>query len=105
MRRDLVLLLRRSRRASRRKHQGPFGCGYIWTWTVQLTTDGHLSYLKAVDRAFKGGVDYADASEDLRPRSGAERRYSPPVCSVTEQRIVQGALAGWPLSSSCSEGS
>jgi hypothetical protein len=79
MRRDLVLLLRRSRRASRRKHQGPFGCGDIWTWTVQLTTDGHLSYLKAVDRAFKGGVDYAMLQKIYGPdpgQSGATRRPS-----------------------------
>ncbi|MFL5781246.1 MAG: IS1 family transposase [Thermoleophilaceae bacterium] len=57
---------------------------------VQLTTDGHHSYLKAVDRAFKGGVDYAMLQKIYGPDLVAERRYSPPVCLGAESRVIQG---------------
>ena len=37
---------------------------------VQLTTDGHSAYLSAVEGAFGwNGVDYANASQTLRPSS------------------------------------
>jgi IS1 family transposase len=60
------------------------------THRVQLTTDGHSAYLKAVDRAFRGGVDYAMLQKLYGPDPSEERRYSPPVCTGTEQRIIQG---------------
>ena len=60
---------------------------------VQLTTDGHHSYLLAVDGAFGGDVDYAQlvklygsTADQRRP----ERRYSPSVCLGAESIPVNG---------------
>lgn len=58
---------------------------------VQLTTDGHSAYLRAVDRAFKGGIDYAMLQKLYGPDPSDERRYSPPVCTGAETRIITGA--------------
>jgi IS1 family transposase len=60
---------------------------------VQLTTDGHRSYLQAVEGAFEEGVDYAMLHKIYGPADGAaqERRYSPAVCSGTEKRVIQGS--------------
>jgi len=58
---------------------------------VQLTTDGHQPYLKAVDAAFGDEIDYAmlhklygqDPKDD-------ERRYSPAVCTGIDVRPMTG---------------
>jgi IS1 family transposase len=58
---------------------------------VQLTTDGHQPYVKAVDAAFGDEIDYAmlhklygqDPCED-------ERRYSPAVCTGIDIRPMTG---------------
>ena len=57
---------------------------------VQLTTDGNVSYLTAVDRAFKGGVDYAVLQKIYGAEPGAEKRYSPAVCLGTKVEVEQG---------------
>ncbi len=55
------------------------------TRRIQLTTDGHGSYLTAVRRAFKvGEIDYAQLVKQygqLETGVDASRRYSPPVCT------------------------
>jgi hypothetical protein len=44
---------------------------------VQLTTDGHKSYLDAVERAFGDGIDYAMLVKHYGPApEGPQRRYS-----------------------------
>ncbi len=47
---------------------------------VQLTTDGNISYLDAVERAFGIDVDYAQLIKIYGKAPDAEKRYSPPVC-------------------------
>jgi hypothetical protein len=62
---------------------------------IQLTTDGHVAYLGAVERAFGSNVDYAqlikeygvEHSEDASPTA---RRYSPNKVTGQEVRIVNG---------------
>lgn len=59
---------------------------------VQLTTDGHAPYLVAVDRAFKGGIDYAVMQKIYGgPTKQEQRRYSPATCIGTEVRTIKGA--------------
>lgn len=61
---------------------------------VQLTTDGHNTYMHAVEATFGANIDYAQlikiygqpAADELRP----ETRYSPPTCTGIEVREVQG---------------
>ena len=59
---------------------------------VQLTTDGHLPYLNAVEDAFGADIDYAMLIKiygtDKTPES--EKRYSPAICAGTETRVVTG---------------
>lgn len=50
---------------------------------VQLATDGHAGYLKAVTDAFSGDVDYAMPVKQYGEPTGAkghERKYSPSEC-------------------------
>ncbi len=62
---------------------------------IQLTTDGHLAYAGAVERAFGRDVDYAqlikqygvEHSEDASPTA---RRYSPNKVTGQEVRIMTG---------------
>jgi IS1 family transposase len=59
---------------------------------VQLTSDGHRSYLLAVEGAFKGEVDYAQLVKLYgNDRSNKpERRYSPAVCLDAVPNRVSG---------------
>ena len=59
---------------------------------VQLTSDGHKSYLQAVENAFGSQIDYAmliklygQPHEETR-----EARYSPSECTGTETKIIMG---------------
>ncbi len=59
---------------------------------VQLTSDGHKSYLDAVERAFGNGIDYAMLVKHYGPapeQTGA-RRYSPAECVGTTVGTVTG---------------
>jgi len=50
------------------------------TSRVQLTSDGHTTYLNAVENAFGPDVDYAQLVKSYGPESGVhgpERKYSP----------------------------
>src|SRR5438552_4001816 len=47
---------------------------------VQITTDGHKSYLEAVEDAFGMDVDYAQLQKIYGASLENETRYSPAVC-------------------------
>lgn len=63
---------------------------------VQITTDGHLGYLSAIERAFGRDVDYAmlikqygkDTSESSEVSQA--RKYSPNKVTAQEVRVVTG---------------
>ena len=60
---------------------------------VQLTTDGHRSYLQAVDFTFGDDVDFAMLHKIYGPADGhtqQERKYSPNVCTGIDKRIITG---------------
>ena len=60
---------------------------------VQLTTDGHGAYLKAVADAFGGDVDYAQLVKqygDPTGQKGHERKYSPAECTGARKEAVFG---------------
>ncbi|MFW5655340.1 MAG: IS1 family transposase [Roseicyclus sp.] len=60
---------------------------------VQLTTDGHGAYLKAVTDAFSGDVDYAMLIKqygDPTGTKGHERKYSPAECTGTIKEAMFG---------------
>ena len=60
---------------------------------VQLTSDGHKSYLEAVEGAFGGDVDYAQLIKLYGGESGvsSEKRYSPAVCTGIRKRRIEGS--------------
>jgi IS1 family transposase len=60
---------------------------------VQLTSDGLVTYLTAVEAAFGDDVDYAQLVKiygEPRFATGAERRYSPGVVTAAVKRRVVG---------------
>lgn len=57
---------------------------------VQLTTDGHLPYLRAVREAFEDDIDYAQLIKIYGTDREAERRYSPAVCIGADRRVISG---------------
>ena len=59
---------------------------------VQLTTDGHKSYLEAVEGAFGGDVDYAQLVKlyGSQEGKGDERRYSPATCTGIRKKTIEG---------------
>lgn len=57
---------------------------------MQLTSDGHHAYLKAVERAFGDEVDYAVMHKIYGPDRSSGRRYSPPVVIGVETHNLIG---------------
>jgi IS1 family transposase len=57
---------------------------------IQLTSDGLKLYIKAVDRAFGGDIDYAMLIKVYGIANDGEKRYSPAVCLGCESRAVTG---------------
>jgi len=57
---------------------------------VQLTSDGLNVYLQAVERAFRGEVDYAQLVKIYGAASDGETRYSPAECIGCERKVVVG---------------
>jgi len=57
---------------------------------VQITTDGHIVYLMAVEDAFGSEVDYAMLVKLYGPEPEGERRYSTAKCVGAERHIIQG---------------
>ena len=58
---------------------------------VQITTDGHNAYLRAIEEAFGADADYATLEKVYRTDSrAAQGRYSPPVCTGIRTKVVEG---------------
>lgn len=58
---------------------------------MQLTTDGLHAYLKAVDNAFQGEIDYAMLRKVYGSDPNSEKgKYAPPVCLYAKQEPVTG---------------
>lgn len=57
---------------------------------IQLTSDGLQAYLGAVERAFRGDVDYAQLVKVYAAASDGEKRYSPAVCIACEKHEIVG---------------
>ena len=60
---------------------------------VQLTSDGLVTYLSAVEAVFGDDIDYAQLVKiygEPRYASGPERRYSPGECCATKKGRVTG---------------
>lgn len=57
---------------------------------IQLTSDGLNVYLQAVERAFRGNVDYAQLVKIYDDASEGQKRYSPAVCTGCKPTVVVG---------------
>jgi len=59
---------------------------------ITLSTDGHHTYVNAVEGAFGGNVDFGMLLKVYGPATGpsAERRYSPPEVIGTVKRRISG---------------
>ena len=57
---------------------------------IQLTTDGHSSYLWAVENVFGSEIDYAMLVKLYGQQPDGEKRYSPAQCIATRQQVLQG---------------
>lgn len=59
---------------------------------VQLTTDGHMAYLSAVEEAFGDQIDYAQLVKIYgNAPEGPETRYSPAQCMGARKAVISGA--------------
>jgi IS1 family transposase len=58
---------------------------------VQLTTDGHKPYLKAVAEGFGEDIDYAMLIKIYGGDSEGEKRYSPAVCNGSKKETKIGS--------------
>ena len=58
---------------------------------IQLTSDGLKLYVKAVDKAFAGDVDYAQLVKVYGILNDGEKRYSPAACLGCESHTVTGS--------------
>lgn len=59
---------------------------------VQLTTDGHSSYINAVHGAFGSAVDFAQLVKTygMDLKDGGETRYSPPKINGARKQMITG---------------
>src|SRR5579871_247947 len=58
---------------------------------IQLTTDSHNAYLRAIEDAFGADADYATIQKIYRTDPTAARgRYSPPICTGVIKEVVEG---------------
>jgi IS1 family transposase len=57
---------------------------------VQLTSDGHKSYLQAVEQAFGGDIDYAMLVKHYGEAPKPAGRYSPGICTGIEKGAITG---------------
>jgi IS1 family transposase len=60
---------------------------------VQLTTDGHVTYLSAVDHAFNDNIDFAQLQKIYgipEGESQTERKYSPAECTGIKKTVISG---------------
>ncbi|HXQ09861.1 MAG TPA: IS1 family transposase [Caulobacteraceae bacterium] len=58
---------------------------------IQLTTDSHNAYLRAIEDAFGADADYATIQKIYRTDPTAARgRYSPPICTGVIKETIEG---------------
>lgn len=57
---------------------------------IQLTSDGLNAYLAAVEKAFRGDVDYAMLVKIYGAVNDGEKRYSPAQCIGSEKHAIVG---------------
>jgi IS1 family transposase len=57
---------------------------------AQITTDGHKSYLEAIEGAFGGDVDYGMLIKVYGPSTEGQRRYSPAECIGAHKARIEG---------------
>jgi IS1 family transposase len=57
---------------------------------VQLTSDGHRSYVEAVEDAFGADIDFAQLVKIYGPATHAPGRYSPPRLTGAVKTPIQG---------------
>ena len=57
---------------------------------IQLTSDGLSVYLAAVERAFRGQVDYAQLVKIYGNDPEGHKRYSPAECIACEKHVMAG---------------
>ena len=57
---------------------------------VQITTDGHKSYLEAVEDAFGADIDYAQLHKIYGASAELHARYSPAKCIGCDMKVVSG---------------
>ena len=57
---------------------------------VQLTTDGHMAYLSAVENAFGNDIDYAMLMKVYGAARETEARYSPAECIGCQKKEITG---------------
>ena len=58
---------------------------------VQLTSDGHGVYLKAIEQAFGGNVDFAQLVKLYGEDKAADVRYSPGKCLGAKKKPITGS--------------
>lgn len=59
---------------------------------VQITTDGHNAYRRAIEEAFGADSEYATIEKIYKTDPKAARgRYSPPVCTGIKTKVVDGS--------------
>jgi IS1 family transposase len=57
---------------------------------IQLTSDGLSVYLAAVEKAFRGEVDYAMLQKIYNDTTEGQKRYSPAECIGCERKVIDG---------------
>lgn len=57
---------------------------------IQLTSDGLNAYLTAVEKAFRGQVDYAQLVKLYDDPSEGQKRYSPAECIGCKRNVIDG---------------
>jgi IS1 family transposase len=57
---------------------------------IQLTSDGLHAYLAAVERAFRGEIDYAQLVKLYHEMPEGHKRYSPSECIGCERKAISG---------------
>lgn len=62
---------------------------------VQITTDGHRSYLEAVEGAFGMDCDYAQLQKIYGAPTENHTRYSPATCIGCDMKTVSGISAAF----------
>ena len=70
---------------------------------VQLTSDGHKSYLQAVEQAFGGDIDYAMLVKHYGEAAEPIGRYSPGICTGADKEAITGNPDPKHVSTSYSE--